>query len=139
MDAVAADELIVFENLKEICHVKVYYEEREQIGAHVEFDDELFDADGNKVGTSTGLSVIFAAPDGSMMQLFSGTDEFPDGTVVWTGACPSEPSDIASEHSVVAVGSSGRYLGKVGTRKFQFLEKPSEDLTIIRTSIYLRG
>jgi hypothetical protein len=137
MDAVTTEGQVTFENLREICHVKVCFEERAGVGTHVEFDDELFDADGSKVGTSHGLSVIFSSASGSMMQLFSGTDEFEDGTVIWTGACPSEPSDIAKEHSVVAVGGSGRLLGKVGTRRFRFLEKPSEDLTIIQTSIYL--
>lgn len=137
MDAAATDSEVALENLREICHVQVCIEEREGVGTHVEFDDELFDAEGNKVGTSHGLSVIFSSASGSMMQLFSGTDEFEDGTVIWTGACPSEPSDIAKEHSVVAVGGSGRFLGKVGTRRIQFLEKPSEDLTIVRTSINL--
>jgi Allene oxide cyclase barrel like domain len=136
---------IVIENIKEICHTTVRHGGNAPIdesisinvnfGASVNFTDELYDEDGNQIGTSEGLSVVFADADGTMMQVVSAADRFPDGTVVWTGTYPMFP--INEPRSVAAYGISGRYDGKKGTRGFQLLERPDAGTSIIKANLVL--
>lgn len=133
------EDVIEIVGIREICHTKVFPDEREVVGLHVEFEDDLLDADGNKIGTASGIGVVFADAEGNMMQLFNAMDYFPDGTIAWSGACPHDMANITQEHSVLAVGASGRYLGKVGTRHFAFVDRPDDFTTIMNSRIILRG
>jgi hypothetical protein len=136
VDSVVSEELVLFENVKEISHTTVHMEKRPGIGHSVDFTDEILDADGNVIGTSKGLAVVYGNPaDGSMRQLVNATDELPTGTVRWSGTYPMEPIDM--DHSIPAVGTSGAFLGLVGTRKFQYVERPNDTTTILRSSLSL--
>jgi hypothetical protein len=131
--------VIEITGIKEVCHTTVFPDNREAVGLHVEFTDDLFDAEGNKIGTAEGVGVLFANSAGELMQLFSATDNLTDGSIAWTGACPHDPANLTQEHSVLAVGTSGRYLGKVGTRYFTFVSRPDESTTILSSRISLHG
>jgi hypothetical protein len=135
VDSVVSEQLVLFENVKEISHTIVRVSDRPGIGHNVDFSDEIFDADGKVIGTSTGLAVVYGGPDGSMRQQVAATDVLPGGTVLWTGTYPMEPID--TDHSIPAVGTSGVFLGMVGTRKFQYVDRPNDTTTILRSSLYL--
>ncbi|MFI5916526.1 hypothetical protein [Dactylosporangium sp. NPDC051541] len=137
MDSVVTEELVLFSDVKEISHTDVRMETRPGVGHSVDFSDEIFDAEGNVIGTSKGLAVVFGNPeDGSLWQQVSATDTLPEGTVLWTGTYPMEPID--KDHSIPAVGASGSYLGLVGFRRFQYVERPNDKTTILRSSLVLR-
>ncbi|WP_086666194.1 allene oxide cyclase barrel-like domain-containing protein [Lentzea kentuckyensis] len=124
------------DNLREVIHTAVKYEERPGVGHSVHFRDELYDEDGQLVGTTEGLAVVFShQSEGHLMQLVSAVDTFPDGTVHWTGQYDQEP--VEEEHSVVAIGSSGRYVGMVGRRSWRMVERPDELTTIAASSLVL--
>jgi len=130
--------VVRLENLREIIHTAVRYEERPGVGHSVTFHDELYDADGTLVGTTEGLAVVFShAEDGRLMQLVSAVDTFPDGTVHWTGKYDMEP--VEDEHSVVAIGTGGAYVGMIGTRSWRMLERPDELTTISESSLVLEA
>ncbi|MEU6467631.1 MULTISPECIES: allene oxide cyclase barrel-like domain-containing protein [Streptomyces] len=135
------EEVIAMIDIKEVVHTKVTRDKREGMGVCVEFTNDLFDEKGNKIGTSVGTGVLSTNGEGDehRFQLFSATDHLEDGTILWTGACPHDPSQITKEHSVQAVGTSGRYLGKTGTRHFQFYDRPDGETTILKSSFFLRG
>lgn len=124
------------ENLREVIHTEVNYEERPGVGHSVAFTDEIYDADDNLIGTCSGLSVVFSDPsDGHLRQLVSATDTFPDGTVHWSGAYDMHPGD--AEHAVPAFGTGGRYLGMAGRRAWRMTDRPDEKTTICVTSLRL--
>ncbi|MFI9052889.1 hypothetical protein [Streptomyces sp. NPDC053427] len=138
------DELIAMIDIKEVVTTKLTRDLREGLGVCVEFNNELFDEKGNKIGTSVGIGVLSANGEKNengedRFQLFSATDHLEDGTILWTGACPHDPTQITKEHSVQAVGTSGRYLGKTGTRHFQVYDRPDGQTTILKSSFFLRG
>jgi hypothetical protein len=130
---------ISFENIKEICRIEIRPGGPDpsgvNIGASVTFHDELYDEDGNKLGTGEGTAVLFNASDGAIMQIVYAIDEFLDGTVVYTGTYPMFPMDEAKV--VSAIGTSGRYLGKRGTRSFQLLNRQDAETSIIKGSLFL--
>ena len=137
MDSVVTEELVLFSDAKEISHTTVRMEARPGVGHSVDFTDEIFDAEGNVIGTSKGLAVVFGNPeDGSLWQLVSATDTLPGGTVLWTGTYPMEPIDM--DHPVPAVGTGGAYAGMVGVRRFQYVDRPDAKTTITRSSLVLR-
>jgi hypothetical protein len=127
-------------NLREVCHTDVHREDRPGVGHSVRFVDELYDTDGNLVATSKGTAVVYSNPaDGSLMQQVSATDQLPDGDILWTGNYPMDDPEGTHflDHRVQAVGISGAYLGLLGSRTFQYLERPDEYTTIIAASITL--
>jgi Allene oxide cyclase barrel like domain len=127
---------MLLENLKETIHTEVHYETRPGVGHSVEFTDELFDSDGNLIGTTKGISVVFSDPsDQRMMQLVSAVDTFPDGRVAWTGKYDMLPAE--DEHRVPAYGISGRYVGMSGTRAWRMVERPDEETTVCVSSLHL--
>lgn len=129
---------ISFENIKEICHIEINSGGSSSglnLGDSVTFRDELYDEDGNKLGTGEGTVVVFGASDGAHMQIVSAVDQFVDGTVVYTGTYAMFPMDEAKV--VSAIGTSGRYLGKSGTRSFQLLNRKDAETSIIKGSLFL--
>jgi hypothetical protein len=135
MDTVVSEQLVLFENVREVSTTHVRLSDKPGLGHTVDFTDEIFDADGHVIGTSAGLCVVYGAPDGSMRQQVVATDTLPGGTVHWAGTYPMEPIDL--NHEIPAVGTSGDYLGKAGTRTFQYVERPNETTTILRSSLRL--
>lgn len=127
---------MLLEKLREVIHTAVHYEERPGVGHSVNFHDEIYDADGQLVGTSEGVAVVFSHPDdGHLMQLVNATDSYPNGTVHWSGKYDMEP--VEDQHSVLAIGTSGRYLGMVGRRSWRMLERPDELTTISESGLFL--
>jgi Allene oxide cyclase barrel like domain len=127
---------LVLENLREISHTTVCYQTKEGIGTHCSFYDEIFDAEGNQIGTAQGIAVVFADADsGELKQVVSATDHLADGTICWTGTYPMYP--VTTDHEVLAVGTSGQYRGMIGKRYFQFQERPNEETSILRSRIVL--
>lgn len=126
----------VLDNLREISHTAVCFQTKEGIGTHCDFNDDIFDSQGSQIGTAQGIAVVFADPDsGELKQLVSATDYLPDGTIAWTGTYPMYP--VNTDHSVLAVGTSGRFLGMTGKRYFQLVERPDEGTSILRSRIVL--
>ncbi|MFF3857258.1 hypothetical protein [Micromonospora sp. NPDC002575] len=128
------------EKLREVCHTNVHRETRPGVGHHLTFTEELYDVEGNLVSTSEGMAVVYGDPtDGSLMQLMTATERLADGTISWTGTVRQE--DPAGTEFVVnsfpAIGVSGRYAGKTGTRTFKFVERPDEHTTICEATIYM--
>uniref|UniRef100_A0A0B6VRF8 [4+2]-cycloaddition catalyzing enzyme n=1 Tax=Streptomyces versipellis TaxID=67375 RepID=A0A0B6VRF8_9ACTN len=140
-EASTEEEAIVLIDIKEVVKTKVTRDKREGVGVCVEFENDLFDEKGNKIGTCVGTGVLSANGEGEdeRFQLFSATDHFEDGSVLWTGPAPHLPAEPTKEHAVQAVGTSGRYLGKKGTRHFQLVDRPDGETTILRSSLFLRG
>lgn len=130
---------ISLENIKEVCHIEIKTGGPDasgvNLGASVTFHDELYDEDGSKLGVGEGTAVVFGASDGTLMQIVSATDQFLDGTVVYTGTYPMFPMDEAK--AVTAIGTSGRYLGKHGTRSFQLVNRQDAETSIIKGSLFL--
>ncbi len=127
---------MLLENIKEIIHAAVHYEERPGVGHSVRFHDELYGEDGQLIGTSEGVAAVFSDPsDGRLMQLVSAVDTFPDGTVHWAGKYDMEPPE--DEHFVLAVGTGGRYVGLAGRRSWRMIDRPDEQTTISMSSLSL--
>jgi Allene oxide cyclase barrel like domain len=128
------------ENLREVCHTNVHRETRPGVGHHLTFTEELYDADGALVSTSEGMSVVYGNPDdGSLMQLMTATEKLIDGVISWTGTVRQEDPAGAKfgVNRFPAIGVSGRYAGKTGTRTFKFVERPDEYTTICEATIYM--
>ncbi len=139
---------IKYENIKEVCHTTISFGGQAEskggaefvshvfnMGSSVTFEDELYDADGTKIGTARGTAVTFSHPDGTVMQLVSAADEYEDGAVVWSGMYPMFPA--TGNKTVPAYGISGRYHGLKGTRSFQLLERPDAMTSLIKASLFL--
>lgn len=128
------------ENLREVCHTKVHQETRPGVGHHVTFTEELYDSDGKLVSTSEGMAVVFGDPvDGSLMQLMTATETLDDGVISWTGTVRQENpnGDGFVVNRLPAIGVSGRYAGKTGTRTFKFVERPDMNTTIAEATIFM--
>jgi hypothetical protein len=138
---------ITLDDIKEICHTTIIpggkaesgegAEYGVHLGSSVEWEDELYDADGTQIGTAKGTSVVFARPDGTVMQIVSARDDYPDGSVAWAGTYTMFPATEAK--SVPAHGISGRYHGLSGTRSFQVLDRPDPGTTLLKSSLILNG
>nr|7X81_A Chain A, PloI4 [Micromonospora sp.]7X81_B Chain B, PloI4 [Micromonospora sp.] len=139
---------INLEDIKEIMHTTIRLGGKPEsgeaaelpifLGSSVEFEAELYDADGTQIGTAKGTSVIFAEADGTVMQIVSAFDDYTDGgRVTWSGAYTMFPTD--EPKSVPAQGVSGRYRGLSGTRTFQLLERPDPGTSLVRSSLVLNG
>ncbi|MFC4048766.1 hypothetical protein ACFOY4_03640 [Actinomadura syzygii] len=138
---------ITLEDIKEICHTTIVFGGKPEsgegaqfgvnLGSSVEFEDELYDADGTQIGTATGTSVIFSRPDGTIMQIVSARDDYADGSVTWSGTYTMFP--VTEPKSVPAHGISGRYHGLAGTRTFQLLDRPDPETSLIKSSLVLNG
>lgn len=129
---------ISFENINEVCRIEINSggpSAGMNLGASVTFHDELYDEQGNKLGTGEGTAVVFGASDGTLMQIVSAVDQFLDGTVVYTGTYTMFPMDEAKV--VSAIGTSGRFLGKSGTRSFKLLNRKDAETSIIKGSLFL--
>jgi hypothetical protein len=129
------------EKLREVSHLKLRVEDRPGIGHSVVFTDEIFDADGNLVSTAEGISVVYSDfEDGSLRQLITGVEKLKDGTISWTGPMIHEDPVGRTEfmtHSLPAIGISGRYAGKTGTRTIKVIERQDAQTTIAEASIYM--
>lgn len=128
------------ENLREVCHTTVHRETRPGVGHSVTFTDALYDTDGDLVSTAEGMAVVYGNPeDGSLMQLMTATEKLKDGTISWTGSVRQEdPAGTEfAVNSFLAIGVSGRYAGKTGTRTFRFVERQDEHTTICEASIVM--
>ncbi|MGP4029183.1 allene oxide cyclase barrel-like domain-containing protein [Actinomadura sp. 3N407] len=128
------------ENLREVCHTTVHRETRPGVGHHVTFTEELYDPDGNLVSTSEGMAVVFGNPeDGGLMQLMTATEKLADGVISWTGTVRQEDPNSGefAVNRLPAIGVSGRYAGKTGTRTFKFVERPDDHTTIAEATIYM--
>lgn len=128
------------ENLREVCHTAVHRETRPGVGHHLTFTEELYDADGTLVSTSEGMSVVYGDPEtGGLMQLMTATEKLADGVISWTGPVAQEDPNGAEfrVNSFPAIGVSGRYAGKTGTRTFKFVERPDEHTTICVATIFM--
>ncbi|MFJ7250814.1 hypothetical protein ACIQWA_40105 [Kitasatospora sp. NPDC098652] len=126
------------ENLHEVCHTTVHRETRPGVGHHLTFTEELYAADGTLVSTSEGMAVVYGNPaDGSLMQLMTATETLADGVISWTGPVAQEDPNGTEfrVNSFPAIGVSGRYAGKTGTRTFKFVERPDEHTTICVATI----
>jgi hypothetical protein len=129
------------EKLREVSHLKLRVETRPGIGHSVLFNDEIYDGDGNLVSTAEGISVVYSDyDDGSLRQLITGTEKLEDGTISWTGPLIHEDPEGRTEfkvHSIPAIGISGRYAGKTGTRTIKVIERADEQTTIAEATIYM--
>ncbi|MFL6072389.1 MAG: allene oxide cyclase barrel-like domain-containing protein [Mycobacteriales bacterium] len=102
--------------------------------------DELYDFTGNQhVATAAGdLDLLYARPDGHVVQYIAEQMHFSDGTLVGTGT-QDRTSVIAQDWVSMAIrGTSGRYAGMSGTWRWRVISKtdptyPVEDeITLCR-------
>jgi hypothetical protein len=102
--------------------------------------DELYDFTSNQhVATAAGdLDLLYARPDGHVVQYIAEQMHFPDGTLVGTGT-QDRASVIAQNWVTMAIrGTAGKYNGMSGTWRWRVISKtdptyPVEDqITLCR-------
>jgi Allene oxide cyclase barrel like domain len=94
-------------------------------GAH--YDDILYDASGNQVGTVSGDAVVYLNSKGQEMEWLDGTGTIPQGTIVGAGAINVASTLAGQTQTFFNVGKSGEVLGMHGEYHFTLISKP--DLT----------
>ncbi|MFF7634706.1 hypothetical protein ACFZB9_16335 [Kitasatospora sp. NPDC008050] len=133
---------IRFTGLKEVSHIQMHLPEsgKEGPGTAVTFHCELLDADGKQLGSTVeGFALVYLDPaDQRVKQRVTGTDEFEDGSVYWSGIVDLE-SIIKGEPQITrAFGISGRYRGKIGTRSLTIVGREDATTTVFTTEIALQ-
>ncbi|MEV4672916.1 hypothetical protein AB0K34_14770 [Actinomadura sp. NPDC049382] len=86
------------------------------------FHDEFFDASGAKVGTADGTAKLIPVVLDNL-QWVDSTDVYGDGTIRATGITSISQALEGKVLTLSAVGKSGRYAGKFGTRTFRLVEQ----------------
>jgi hypothetical protein len=96
--------------------------------------DDLYAADGTEIGQVTGTAhILYQDPaSGDLYSLYDQTITLPGGTVHAEGLVNVEDEIAGDWVSVPAWGTSGKYLGLVGTRSWQ-----AESHTLANASIDL--
>ena len=92
-----------------------------QVGQVGTFDDELFDVDGNQIGTSHGsFRIEYVRPtDGGLLTYYTEDITLDDGVIHAEGW--ADFNDVRTSKWVFypATGVSGRYAGKTGYRAWR--------------------
>jgi hypothetical protein len=110
-------------------------------GTIVTYQDKITAADGTPVATAVGWATVYVNPNnGRAMQFAGGTYRFDDGDVSYMGIVYIDQAIKAEEQSFAAFGTSGRYLGKVGSLSYQLDQKaaPQTDVPLLyKIRLYL--
>ncbi|WP_255955728.1 allene oxide cyclase barrel-like domain-containing protein [Streptomyces odontomachi] len=137
-----ATEEIVISDIKEVSHVTMHLPEggKEGPGTVVTFHAELLDSEGAQIAkTPDGFGLVYLDPnDKRVKEQVSGTDEFADGSIYYTGVVDIQ-SIIAGEPQVFrAFGVSGRYRGRSGTRSITVVGREDATTTVFTTHFSLK-
>jgi hypothetical protein len=114
----------------------------QNVGESLIYYDTLYDPRNNVVGHAVGfVSAIYRRPsDGHLMTQYYETVHLPDGSFSDSGI--NDRADIFDGGTAhfSAIGSSGKYLGRKGTREWQLLppiERPPKKDARTRVKIVL--
>jgi|GEM_PF-4247052 hypothetical protein len=109
------------------------------VGSAAIFFDDIFDADGNKVGRTVGYTecVEKRESDGHIIVNYHEAVELPDGTLKATGTVDQNVIFTNGWVHLDMVGTSGKYLGAQGTRSYRALPPLHERKAEIRMSFGL--
>lgn len=94
------------------------------IGDRSTHTDEFFDADGASVGHLVGHSwKVLKHPEGDRLMAFYREEvDLPDGQIQTAGWIDVNAILAGEWQALHAVGTAGRYLGKVGVRELRSVE-----------------
>lgn len=125
-DPAAPADCIIHGPLKGVSHVtpRDNGPKGPSVGDTATYTGELYDASGAQVGTYKGTGVLFFdVLNNEWAQVHTGHDKFNDGTVFWNGTNTIAAAIAGQEQTFFAVGATGRYLGKIGQRKFSIVDR----------------
>lgn len=139
--ASAAGSCVVLDPLTETAHSTFYDNGTpgEDPGDRVTFHNEIFDASGAQIGTSDGGALLFAGSNGGLYERIAAVDTFADGRVSWTGNVLISSAASGADQAVGALGVTGRYHGKSGTRHFRVVGSPGPGVTTFASSLNICG
>lgn len=124
---------ITFDNLTEVV-VKLVYSggTTPAVGETGSYDDDLYDAQGDLIGTADGTAdILFQSPiNGDLYSLYDQQITLPGGTVHAIGLVDVNDEIAGDWVTIAAWGTSGRYLGLVGTRSWKAISHTLADASI---------
>ena len=100
-----------------------------KIGDYGTYQDDLIDADGNKIGEVFGRAeAVYIRPsDGHSFAWYIEDITLPDGTASYEGPLDTTLARTGTPVRVPIVGTGGRYAGLLGTR----------EVTIVNSKLYV--
>ncbi len=95
----------------------------QNVGETLIYHDNIYDADNQVVGHAVGfVSAVYKRPsDGHLMTQYYETVQLPDGSISDSGLNDRYTIFSGGVAHFHAIGTSGRYLGKTGTRDWQLI------------------
>jgi Allene oxide cyclase barrel like domain len=90
-----------------------------KVGDYGTYQDDLIDADGNKIGEVFGRAEgVYQRPsDGHLFSWYVEDITLPDGTAVYEGPLDVTLAQTGAPLRVPIVGTGGKYDGLLGTRE----------------------